>query len=344
MPVGSLDSMSLTLQPTENQQSPIALGAVVPFDRWRLVRLIMMAAYLVFFIGWSYQKGMIWQRLAVAAFLGAFLVCAYVGRSAKTWLLLAFDLLFYCAMWYAYETTRGVADDGVYGLKFPVQFDYARAIDRAMFFGHDPNVVLQDRFWKSTVQWWDKVAEFTYFTHFIVPPIVMGALWATNRLQFWRFMRRFSTLLGMACAMFIVLPTAPPWMVLDVKRNTGRGFNALGLKTYANEWKLSTLWGNAVAAMPSLHAGFAMIVPMFFVGWISTRWIRRTVWCVALVFPLTMLTSLVYLGEHWVIDGIVGWALVALSFWFWARQEKRWRDTRADRALDAMNQRTASTP
>ena len=50
---------------------------------------------------------------------------------------------------------------------------------------------------------------------------------------------------------------------------------------------------------------------------------------VVLVFPVLMLTSLVYLAEHWVIDGLVGWAIVGGSFWFWNRFENRQRRKRA---------------
>ena len=49
-----------------------------------------------------------------------------------------------------------------------------------------------------------------------------------------------------------------------------------------------------------------------------------------------MLTSLVYLGEHWVIDGLVGWAIVGGSFWFWNRMERRSRRRRAGRARIAL--------
>ncbi len=63
------------------------------------------------------------------------------------------------------------------------------------------------------MHWWDKVASLTYFTHFIFVPIVMGALWATSHRQWARFMKRFATVLGVACLLFVLVPTAPPWMV-----------------------------------------------------------------------------------------------------------------------------------
>ena len=42
-------------------------------------------------------------------------------------------------------------------------------------------------------------------------------------------------------------------------------------------WKNALDWGNAVAAMPSLHASFALIVPAFFLPWIKPIWLKAVV-------------------------------------------------------------------
>ena len=46
---------------------------------------------------------------------------------------------------------------------------------------------------------------------------------------------------------------------------------------------------------------------------LSRNTVRKWLKAAVLVFPVIMLTSLVYLGEHWVIDGLVGWAIVGGS-------------------------------
>jgi membrane-associated phospholipid phosphatase len=154
-------------------------------------------------------------------------------------------------------------------------------------------------------------------------------------------MKRFATVLIIACGMFIVMPTAPPWMVSKapyhliptLNRGAGRGFVAMGLHAAANSYRHALDWGNAVAAMPSLHASFALIVPAFFLPLIKPTWLKAVVLC----FPVLMLTSLVYLGEHWVIDGLVGWGLVGGSFWFWNWFEDRQRQQRARRSVAALD-------
>ena len=142
--------------------------------------------------------------------------------------------------------------------------------------------------------------------------------------------------------MFVVLPTAPPWMAADrnrynfriiepLARHTGRGFRDLGMKGFVKGWQSALDWGNAVAAMPSLHSAFALFVPAFFLPRIKPVWLKAVVLC----FPVIMLASLVYFGEHWVIDGLVGWTLVGLSFLFWGWFEKRQRRVRAQRSRAA---------
>jgi hypothetical protein len=318
----------------------VELGAIVPIDYLAWLRRTMLTAFCIYAVIWTRDNGILWDRLSIARAVTIFLICAFIGRPARQWGTLAIDLALYCLMWFLYEMTRGAADGKIFGFKFPLQVQAPRNIDRALFFGHDPNTVLQDHFWKSSVHWWDKVASVTYFSHFIFVPIVMGALWATTHRQWARFMKRFATVLGVACLMFIVVPTAPPWMAAKnyhllppLTRSAGRGFVAMGLHAAANSWKNALDWGNAVAAMPSLHASFALIVPAFFLPWIKPIWLK----VIVLIFPIVMLTSLVYLAEHWVIDGLVGWAIVGSSFWFWNRFEDRQRRTRAERARTALS-------
>ena len=160
----------------------------------------------------------------------------------------------------------------------------------------------------------------------------MGALWATTHRQWARFMKRFATVLGVACVMFVLIPTAPPWMAYEELPPARRRSPAAPVAASprwdsraAVSWKNALDWGNAVAAMPSLHASFALIVPAFFLPWIKPMWLKAS----CCVFPVDDADVLVYLGEHWVIDGLVGWAIVGGSFWFWNRIEDRQRRKRA---------------
>ena len=82
-------------------------------------------------------------------------------------------------------------------------------------------------------------------THFVFCRSCMAVLWATSHRQWVRFMKRFATLLGVACLMFVVVPTVPPWMaaarssvpaVPRLHRNAGRGFTTIGFHSFRNDY------------------------------------------------------------------------------------------------------------
>ena len=333
-----------TLRPT--------IASRVPVDWMRLVRITLMTGYLIGYLWWLRTQGLPIDRISVAFSLFIFLACAFIGKPLLTWLVLIFDVGAYALMWYLYEITRGGADGGPGGTPaFPIQAESLRNIDRFLFFGHDPNLVLQRWLMKPTVTWYEKILSTVYFTHFVFPIVCMAVLWVISHRQWGRFMRRFATLLFIACIMFIVLPSAPPWMLgsarhpykiaefASLKRNTGRGFVSLGFSGFVKSWVKGQDWANEIAAMPSLHCGFALIVPLFFFRWIRQWWVKALL----LLFPATMLFALVFFGEHWVIDGLVGWAIVVFSFWLWNRLESWWRRRQANLARAALDGLAAPT-
>lgn len=309
------------------------VASFVSADRWRLVRLVGVVAYGAAYLYWFRRNGIVIDRISVVISIAILLVLGHLGRPWYRWRQLATDLVLYSAMWFAFEETRGAADR----LGLPLQVESARNIDRVLFLGADPTVWLQRRFYSpDVVRWYDVVASVVYATHFVVPVAVTVVLWLSNRRQWLRFMRRLATVLLVACVSFVVLPTAPPWMAgggdrairLDalapVARPTGRGWAHLGLDTFVLAWETGRDWANRVAAMPSLHAAFSLLVVVFFFPWIRNWWWR----CALLSFPLAMGVALVYLGEHYVADVLAGWALVGCSFLVWAWIERRGRRRR----------------
>ena len=233
-------------------------------------------------------------------------------------------------MWIAYDESRGVAD----GLGMPVQVESVRNIDRFLLFGTDGVVELQRRFSApGTVRWYDVIASFVYYSHFILPPLVMAILWFRNRDQSVRYMRRFATVILLACTMFVLLPTAPPWMAAGgknrsgyefdalppLRRPTGNGWRHIGLDGFVEAWDTGRDWANEVAAMPSLHSAYALFAVVFFWPLVRPTWVR---WLL-LSYPLTMAVALMYFGEHYLADALGGWAIVGVSFLVWNRIERR---------------------
>jgi membrane-associated phospholipid phosphatase len=306
----------------------VAASTVAPAEAqmWRKVRIGLLAAYLVGYMLYVWKVGLPIARIAVMISVGIPVLLAQVGRPLHTVVRTLGDLAFYIVMWLSYDRSRGWADE----LDFPLQVELPAYIDRFLFFGTDPNVWMQDRFYnRGDVKWYDVVGSLIYFTHFLFPVLAAVILWIARRDQWVRYVRRFATVLFAGVATYIFIPTAPPWMASDPKygyelfrplaRHTGRGWTELHMKAVSKAFLKGADWSNPTAALPSLHAAFALFVPLFFFTWV-TAWKWRSL---MLLFPLAMGLALVYFGEHYVTDIVLGWCYVLASFGFWGWWERR---------------------
>ncbi len=289
------------------------------------VRIVALVVYGTIFV-WSFQaNGIPVARLAVLGWVGGAFLVGNIGKPFAKQRQMVVDLVFYATMWLSYDYSRGIAD--TFG--FPLQVEAPRNIDRALFLGTDPNAWMQDHFLEASVRWYDVLGSLVYFTHFFVPVATSVYLWIRFRDEWLRYIRRFATVLFAGVLTYVVLPTAPPWMAASEKypyrimeplsRPTGRGWSELGLETVNSVLLKGQQWANPTAAIPSLHAAFALFVVVFFWNRMPNRWWRG----VSLLFPFAMGLTLVYFGEHYVTDIVAGWLYVGGSFWFWGRWEKR---------------------
>jgi membrane-associated phospholipid phosphatase len=204
-----------------------------------------------------------------------------------------------------------------------------RNVDRFLFFGTDPNTWMQQQFLGDSIRWYDTLGSLVYFTHFLFPVAMSVYFWMRDRPQWLRYIRRFATVLFAGVVTYVLLPTAPPWMASSERhpyqileplaRTTGRGWNALGLDTVNSVILQGQQWANPTAAIPSLHAAFALFMVVFIWPRISRTWTRALL----AMFPIAMALSLVYFAEHYVIDILAGWLYVVAAFWFWGRREKK---------------------
>jgi membrane-associated phospholipid phosphatase len=295
--------------------------------RWRQIRYGLVALYGIGYVWWFFSRGIIINHVLVLSSMALFFVIASVGRPPRHWLRSLGDFALFAAMWLAYAESRGIADQ----LGFPIQVESVRNIDRFVFVGNDAVVILQERFLApvGVVRWYDVVGSMVYYSHFIVPPVTIAVLWLVSRTQWVRYMRRFATMLFIGCVLFVVVPTAPPWMAGDpdygygalapLRRPTGNGWRHIGLDAAVQAWDTGRDWANPVAAMPSLHSAFSLFVVVFLFRWV-VDWRWRIV---MLAYPAAMALSLMYFAEHYFADAIAGWMIVGFSFWIWRIIEER---------------------
>ncbi|HEX6455071.1 MAG TPA: phosphatase PAP2 family protein [Solirubrobacterales bacterium] len=289
------------------------------FASWAAIRPYALAVYFLALVLWSAHYGIPVQRELVILWTCGALACVSIGRPLREILQLALDWLPIVAVFWAYDLTRGAADSLGIGVHFHPMIDFDR-----LFFGEVPTVWLQDRLYApGVVRWWEVAFTLVYTSYFIVPFVLAGWLWARDRLGFKRFTRRLVTLALAGLTTYVLFPAAPPWMAAEagligeVHRNTGRGWEVLGIGT-AELFSKGQAASNMVAAVPSLHSAFTMLVALFLWGRVRQR-LRPLL----LLYPLAMGLTLMATGEHYFFDIVLGWIYAGAVMAGWAWWERR---------------------
>jgi membrane-associated phospholipid phosphatase len=207
------------------------------------------------------------------------------------------------------------------------------AIDRAIFFGHLPNEWLQRRILPkgSHIAWWELAVSIIYASHFVVPILTAGILWARSRVEWRRWVNRFLLVTIGGLITYAVLPVAPPWMsaqqqlIGPLERPIGRGWGRVHFSAAARLLDEGRITLNPVAAVPSMHAAYSMLLVAFCWKRVEQPFLR---WAM-LTYPLAMAFSLVYGAEHYVIDIVAGWFYLWLAFVGARRAEAWWARRRS---------------
>jgi len=188
------------------------------------------------------------------------------------------------------------------------------AVADERLFGAVPTVWLQERLLAGSPQWYDAVAALVYVTHFVTIPLLTTLVWFRLRERFTAWLVAVLSMSFLGIAVYVAYPAAPPWLASEsgdigaVARISHVGWDYLHLDAVGRLTQLGQGGSNPVAAMPSLHAGAALLVALFL--WPSvSRWARWTL----LAYAVAMAAVLVYTGEHYVVDVLAGWLVAALA-------------------------------
>ncbi|MCC6380992.1 MAG: phosphatase PAP2 family protein [Dehalococcoidia bacterium] len=210
----------------------------------------------------------------------------------------------------SYEAMRGLAD----GLVANTHVQFAIDGDRALFGGTLPTVFLQRHLWDPNhLHWYDYLSAFMHPMHFIVPLAFAFVLWTRSKRLYWRFVASYLLLSYAGFLTYVLFPAAPPWYASNAGRIPHID-KILDLVLWRNSTSQPVVLvykyfdANAVAAMPSLHAAFPVL--LWLIVWkLRPRWGWLTI-----VYPLTMDFAVVYMGEHYVTDVLAGTVYGAAAF------------------------------
>jgi hypothetical protein len=217
----------------------------------------------------------------------------------RDWLPLYLVLLLYSLL-------RGFADNAL----FPPHIAPQLRFDEWVGGGTAPTVTLQRwMFDPNHIRIWDVLTWICYLSHFVTSFVLAAYLWFRDHRAFRRFMTLYVSLMLAGFVTYVLYPAMPPWMASEMHlmpasvRTVPIVFNALGIHSASAVFAHGSRFANDVAAMPSLHAACPMLICLFFWGRVRKPWAKALL---ALYVP-AMAFTLVYTGEHYVIDIFVGW-------------------------------------
>lgn len=203
----------------------------------------------------------------------------------------------------SYDAMRGFADN----LGGAVHVSYPIAIDKALFFGHVPTVVLQDwLFDPNSAHWYDYGSALLHILHFVVPLFFAAIIWQHYRQHYWPFVISLLLLSYAAFVTFLLVPTAPPWWANLNGQLPGVSVVHEGLPALKGVY--ATFSPNPVAAMPSLHAAYPCLFLLFGLRIWGWRAIPLA------LYPAVVFFAVVYLGHHYVADLLGGIIYASASY------------------------------
>ncbi len=222
----------------------------------------------------------------------------------------------------AYDLLRGVAD----GKLLPIHWQPPVDADEILGLGQVPTIRFQDAIYTpGHPHFWDYAAFGFWFSHFFATLLVGVGIWLYRHQWFGRFAACIVALAAMGLVTYVLFPVAPPWLAADhgyidhTYRITHAVVNHLPVPKAGALFQKGTDWGNDVAAVPSLHAGYTMLICLFLWPRVNRRWRPLLA-----AYPIGMGLSLIYLGEHYLIDILLGWAYAAAAIYLVNWGFERW--------------------
>lgn len=160
-------------------------------------------------------------------------------------------------------------------------------------------------------RWLEVGGSFYYAAaHYLVTPTVLLWLWVRRREFYHPARAAFVAATIAALAIFLLLPTAPPRLV---------GYHdTLALTADVGWWSTSASapagmghLTNQLAAMPSMHVGWALWCAIVLWSYAASRVVRL----LGVAHALLTCAVVVGTGNHWTLDLVVGGALVVVAWW-----------------------------
>lgn len=268
-----------------------------------IVILFVTALFLILFLS---QRVFFVPKILIICL--SLLVAAAVGRLTdflRDWFL-------FIGFIYLFDSLRGSIFILTCQLDLPVYTLYVIKAEKLLF-GAIPSVVLQDWFLRSPdpsgLTWFEKLITVAHGSHFVAFLVVGLVIWLYKASHFRFYKVSFYLVIFLGLLGYMAVPTVPPWMASNIFSLLPRifRFNAVIFNMVIPDIS-SGFDTNPIAAMPSLHAAFPILLGLIL--WRLYRWRAFPFY----LYVFLMLFAIVYTGDHYVVDIIAGGILAVLCY------------------------------
>jgi membrane-associated phospholipid phosphatase len=218
------------------------------------------------------------------------------------------DAGIYALQMWAYYAHYDMPDDDPEALLRRTRVDYPIRVDTLIGGGQTPSARLQRAFGRpGRLGRHDVALAMVHWAWFVVPHGTVAFLLLRHHDRFVRGAAMTAATFNLGLVVYWAVPTAPPWYAAE----SGRTAPIRRIMTEAGEHVWKRFWrplydgleGNPFAAMPSLHFGTSVMAARVLSE------VGRGPGALAWAYALTLGFGLVYLGEHYVVDLLAGYAL-----------------------------------
>lgn len=267
---------------------------------WAIIISILL---LSLFFGLTYKIFIFIPKLIILALIIGFILIFKMEKQFFS------DWFLFLSFIYLSDTMRGIIYYFLSRFKLPIYCEY---VIRAEYFIFKtiPSVWLQNHFLKDGQYGTaEKILTIIHGTHYIAFLVVGFYIWLKARDRFNQYKVSFYILITAGLCTYALVPTAPPWM-------SSAMFGLLPDITHFNQ-EIYTGYipdltagfsTNPVAAMPSLHAAFPILCS--FLIWK----LFKLKGFILYLYTCLMLFTIIYTGDHYVIDILAGALLAFISY------------------------------
>src|SRR5688572_27192758 len=158
---------------------------------------------------------------------------------------------------------------------------------------------------------------FYFVGHFVFTGVFFVWLYRRSRNGFQSFRDGFLVATAISVAVHWLFPTAPPRLAGVGLEDTLLLFSGIDIGS-----PTSAAYSNPVAAVPSLHAAYALGVGLGVIRYARTRALKLA----GAIYPPLVFLTIVVTGNHFVLDAVAGIAVIGVGFLGVARWRGRKRE------------------